>query len=74
MNELTRLLELAGITEAQESNCLTPNATYEIKTSPSGITASVKFPNEITLSEEDAKQFELNVHNALELALAIYFK
>jgi len=72
--ELARCLKLAGMNEALESKCLTPDSTYNIKTSPSGISASVKFPNEVELPEDDAKQLELNIDNALELALAVFLK
>lgn len=59
--------------EAMETECQTPDAVYNIKINDKSVLCNVELPFPIELSEEEAKQLESNIHNAMELVLSKYF-
>jgi len=56
--------------------CQTSGSVFKIHTSPKRVVVDVEIPwdNTIDLTEDEAKILEANLHNAVELALAPYFK
>ena len=59
---------------AIETECQTPGAVFHTKIDPKKISCSVDLPKKLELTEEQAKILESNIHNAMELVLAPYFK
>jgi hypothetical protein len=55
---------------AYEAKCKTPGATYRTAIDPFFIGVEVVLPRPLYLTAEEAEQLELNLHNAVELALA----
>jgi len=62
-----------GLVMAQETPCQTPGATYHILIEDQAITVGVDLPQPLSLSEDQARLLEANLHNAVELALAPLF-
>lgn len=60
--------------EAIKTECQTPGAVYQTDISEDSLTLVVKLPMELDLTEDEAKLLESNIHNAMELVLAPYFK
>jgi hypothetical protein len=63
--------------EAIASDCMTPDANYKTKVSDGYVSVYVKIPDNVEFAELDEKesiQLEKNLHNAVELVLAPYFK
>jgi len=73
--QIYRMNELAGvIVEANKTPCQTPDSTFHTEVKDNKITCSVDLPMDLNLSPADAKILETNIHNAMELVLAPYFK
>ena len=69
------------ITEAQykllEQNktvCQTPGSQFHVGVKDKQVTCKVDLPIDLDLTEKEAKLLETNIHNAMELVLAPYFK
>ena len=60
--------------EAVKTECQTDGAIYQAEISEDTITMTVKLPFALDLDENEAKLLESNIHNAMELVLAPYFK
>lgn len=60
--------------EAVRTECQTDGAVYKMDISEDNITAVVNLPFELQLDKDEAKLLESNIHNALELVMAPYFK
>lgn len=58
---------------ADSTVCQTPGAQFHIHITDTAIECSVDLPEPLSLTEEEAKLLEANLHNALELVLARYF-
>jgi hypothetical protein len=56
------------------TTCQTPDAVFHVKVGDREICAAVDLPFPLGLDEEEAAVVEANVHNALELVLAPYFR
>lgn len=55
--------------------CQTANANYHITIGIHAVSCMVEFyDNELDLTTQEASVLEANIHNAVELALAPYFK
>ena len=61
-------------TEAVRTECQTPDANYNIEISDDKVSVEVELPMDLDLTEDEAKLLESNIHNAMELVLAPYFK
>lgn len=61
-------------TEALETKCQTPDVIFNIHISDKNIDINLELPESLNLDETEAELLEKNLHNALELALAKYFK
>ena len=61
-------------TEAVKTECQTPEANYNIEINDDKVCVEVELPMKLDLTEDDAKLLESNIHNAMELVLAQYFK
>jgi hypothetical protein len=59
---------------ANQTVCQTPGAQFHIHVSEGFVDCKVDLPEPLKLTEEEAKLLETNLHNALELVLARYFK
>lgn len=59
---------------AQETLCQTPGAVFHTKINPQSVGVSVELPKKLELTEQQAELLEKNIHNAMELVLAPYFK
>lgn len=59
---------------AIETACQTPGAHYSTYISENRVLTSVYFSSPLKLTGEEAEILEANIHNALELVLAPYFK
>lgn len=61
---------------AIETPCQTPGAQYDTTISEQNICVWVHFPKGVgsQITEDAAQLLEANIHNALELVLAPYFK
>lgn len=60
---------------AIQTKCQTPGAQFTTKVSPHSVLCEVKFPNkELLLEPHEAELLMNNMHNAMELVLAPYFK
>jgi hypothetical protein len=64
---------MKGNVMAQKTNCMTPGTIYSTHISPTSIVLKVDFPQHFVLYEEEVKQLEKNLHNAVELVLAPMF-
>jgi len=62
------------ITEAIKTKCQTEGAVYQTEISEKNVSVNVKIPFTLDLDKDEAKLLEDNIHNALELVLAPYFK
>lgn len=60
--------------EAMETPCQTPDVMFNIHIEEKKISIELDLPNELDLDEDSAKLLEANIHNALEMVLAQYFK
>ena len=58
---------------AVETKCMTPGANYYTHIQRSAIIVEVILPHALDLTEDEAVQLDLTIHNALELALAPTF-
>ena len=58
---------------ALKTRCSTPGAIYSTTITDSTIEVKVDLARTFNLSEDEAKQLERNLHNAVELALAPLF-
>ena len=65
--------KFSSLSESMETPCQTPNAVYNIEINDKSVKCSVDLPFKIDLSEEEAKELEINIHNAMELVLSKYF-
>jgi hypothetical protein len=61
-------------TEAVKTKCQTPDAQFKIKITDDKVSVEVELPMKLDLTEDEAKLLESNIHNAMELVLATYFK
>ncbi len=61
-------------TEAVKTECQTPDAQFNIEIKDDKVSVEVELPMSLDLTEEEAKLLESNIHNAMELVLAPYFK
>jgi len=59
---------------AIKTKCQTPGAHFHTKISARVIDCKIELPMELDLTNEEAALLETNLHNALELVLARYFK
>lgn len=59
---------------AVETPCQTPGAFFHISIQEEAIVAAVSFKRKIPLTPAEAEVLEANIHNALELVLAPYFR
>ena len=58
----------------EERKCLTPDAMFDMDIRPDVIGVKVRLPMEIDISEEEAKELEDQMHDAMETILAKYFE
>lgn len=61
-------------TEAVKTKCQTPDAQFNIKIKDDKVSVEVELPMKLDLTEDEVKLLESNIHNAMELVLAQYFK
>jgi hypothetical protein len=59
---------------AVATQCQTAGVVYETLLSPWGIRMELGMPHPLDLTKDEAKLLEANLHNAVELVLAPYFK
>lgn len=59
---------------AVATECQTSGATYFTRITSEALAVTVDFGRMLELGEEDAAELEANVHNALELVLARYWR
>lgn len=59
---------------AVETECQTPGARFDTHIHETGFTVDFVYPGVLDLSEDQAELLDANIHNALELVLAPYFK
>jgi hypothetical protein len=59
---------------AVATECQTSGATFSTRITAGKLTAEVDFGRVLDLDEADAAELEANVHNALELVLARYWR
>jgi hypothetical protein len=59
---------------AVATECQTPGALFHTRINDDGLSVAIDFGRKISLSEEAAEELEVNVHNALELALNRYYR
>lgn len=59
---------------AIETPCQTPGAYFHTSIQEEAVVVAVNFARKISLSPEQAEILEANIHNAMELVLAPYFK
>jgi hypothetical protein len=59
---------------AMETRCQTPGATYKSRITEYGVTVAVRYGKKLDLTEQEAELLEQNIHNALELVLAPYYR
>ena len=71
---INRMRHIKKFNEAVRTECQTGGAVYKIDISEDNITAVVNLPFELQLDKDEAKLLESNIHNALELVMAPYFK
>lgn len=68
------MLALPETTVAQATSCQTPDAVFHIEIRAREIRAGVELPFPLDMDSDQAAVLEANVHNALELVLAPYFR
>ena len=71
---MSSILAFESFLEAVKTDCQTPDAQFHIKVADKKVSVEVDLPKSLDLSEDDAKLLEANLHNAIELVLAPYFK
>lgn len=59
---------------AMKTECQTPGAQFHTVIKPKVVEIKVDLPKALNLDLEEAKILEANLHNAMELVLARYFK
>jgi hypothetical protein len=59
---------------AQPTRCQTPGAMFSTKITDQSVSVHVDLPHPLDLTEPEAGQLEANLHNAVELVLARYFR
>ena len=59
---------------AVETECQTSGAIFHVEINPREVICAVSLPFDLELSEYEAAILEANIHNAMELVLARYFK
>ncbi len=75
MNEqVNRMKTLSGIEEAIKTVCQTSGAEFHTQIEGKQVSVTVDLPIELDITPEEAKVLEANMHNAMELVLAPYFK
>ena len=63
-----------GITKPVEVKpCLTPDAVFHIHIEDKSVTCKVDLPMTLNLDEDQAKQLEDRIHDAMESVLSNYF-
>ena len=62
------------ISEALETKCQTPDVIFNIHIADQNIDINLQLPKSLDIDEVEAELLEKNLHNALELVLAKYFK
>lgn len=68
------MIYLKRFNEAVKTECQTPDAQFNIDISDEKVSVEVELPMKLDLTEDEAKLLESNIHNAMELVLAPYFK
>ncbi len=63
-----------GLKEQNSTKCQTPDAQFHIEVSGKRVGCSIDLPIDLDLTDSEAKLLETNIHNAMELVLAPYFK
>jgi hypothetical protein len=58
---------------AEKTKCQTPGAVFHSSIQDYSVSCRVDLPIKLSLSNEQAKVLDANIHNALELVLAPYF-
>ena len=58
----------------EERPCLTPDAMYDIHISDKKIGVTVRLPEELDITEEQAIELENDMHDAMEAILARFFE
>jgi len=59
---------------AKETKCMVDGAVFTTIINSKTVAVSVKIPFPLILSEGEAEQLQDNLHNAIELVLAPYWK
>lgn len=59
---------------AKKTPCQTPGAFFGTHISKDSVGVGVSVPFKLKLSKDEAKVLEANIHNAMELVLAPYFR
>ena len=58
----------------EERKCLTPGSFYDMEIKDNVVGVRVRLPMNIDITEEEAKQLEDEMHDAMEAILAKYFE
>ena len=58
---------------ANQTPCQTPGSQFHTHISSKRIETTIDLPDSLNLTEAQAELLDINIHNALELALAPYF-
>ena len=66
--------KFSSISESIKTPCQTPGAVFNIDINDESVTCKVELPFSLDLSNDEAKELEGNIHNAIELVLSKYFK
>jgi hypothetical protein len=59
---------------AMQTVCQTPSTWFTTHISGSDVSVLIELPFDLNLDEDDAELLEKNIHNAMELVLARYFR
>lgn len=59
---------------AMKTQCQTPDASFSMHLTSTYMDVSVDFGRSINLTQQQAELLEANIHNALELVLAPYYR
>lgn len=59
---------------AMETPCQTSGAQFHIRIQKRTVAVKVDLPMNLLLDEDEAQVLEANLHNAMELVLARYFR
>lgn len=62
------------IKEAVKTKCQTPGVIFKTHIKEDKVDINLELPSSLELSKEEAELLEKNIHNALELVFAPYFK